>query len=389
MLDIVHILTGSDAYPPSLDALIGQYLERQKFNVETAIWSAQVVDAAGALRFLSLYESLPPALRLRFLLSPSVCKALLEYESERSFGNLNRIITLCEDEVAIFRAFDEGAREVVWSPMGDEWVERTSRGYERRVNRKLDALIAIDFDGPDAVIIDERSGTMSFPAEPFSEHEREEIASKLIAALAHIDEVAPTFGRVVRNYTRAIRIRKHLGSRGGSEQQPARIGEIHLLNPQLGECDVRVLAFSLIHESVHNLLSVYEKINGPFVLTPGGSDLRYRPVSPWSGNPIPVESFCHAVFVWFALFHFALKESREANAAFPERAAVALAEVNKCASGFMVPSALSDFLRGNDLYAPGFLGVIDDLQDIVQRAVDDEIGIGSSPEPAPVEAFSA
>jgi hypothetical protein len=123
------------------------------------------------------------------------------------------------------------------------------------------------------------------------------------------------------------------------------------------------LAEALVHESIHNLLSTYEYLHMPFVLS--RDKKQYRPVSPWSGNPIPVASFCHAVFVWFALYNMSLRELDQVGIGNEQMLAI-LQRRNQYASGFVAPTRMSDYLRSLAQYSEGFLGVLDKLQDIAR-----------------------
>jgi hypothetical protein len=372
MFDIIHLLTGDPAYPPSLDSMVDRYVDKRRFDVEHAAWYAHYLDREAAARMIEAYESLPEPLRLHFLLSPASYEFTFEFNRHRTLQSLNDVVALIEDEAAfvgdrptIDRHKDS---DTIWSPMGDEMLQSTSDGWTRRSAVRLDGLILVDFDSPQARMIRATSPMMYRPPEDFSDAERAVVLLKLERALTYIDEVSPTFGRLVRNYTRAIRLRKCEQFDGfSSEHVTNTIGEIRIMNAHRDEYPSTRLAEALVHESVHNFLSTYEYLNQTFVFE--GDDRRYRPVSPWTRNPIPVPSFGHAVFVWFALFHFAMRELERPGLSAERRMEIR-GRRNHYASGFLIPTPLFDCVRGLATFNHALPPTMNTLQTIVQSFAD-------------------
>ncbi len=374
LFDIIHLLTGDSDYPPSLDSMVGLYVEKRRFEVEQVAWYSHYVDRDRALAFVAAYEALPEASRLHLLLSPASYEAVHEFHTDGTAANLDALIALARDEAALAdgspqRSHREDAREI-WSPMGDELMRRTAGGWERRSAARLDGLVVLDFDSPQARSIRPSSPMMYRPAEDFSDAERAVVTLKFERALGYVDEIAPTFGRLIRNYTRAIRLRKVEKDVGfSSEHVTDTIGEIRIMNAHKDEYGPTRLAEALVHESVHNLLSTYEYLNQPFVFTK--NDKQYRPVSAWTGNPIPVPSFCHAVFVWFALFHFAQRELQQPGLNAERRTEIQRRR-NHYASGFMIPTPLFDCVSDLALFDHGVAPALETLQSIVRAFVAGE-----------------
>ncbi|ATP27545.1 hypothetical protein [Chromobacterium violaceum] len=195
--------------------------------------------------------------------------------------------------------------------------------------RMLGESIEVDFDSDICRRMETGSSTMSLPAEAFSGEERERVMDKLQTALAMIDAAAPLAGRLIRNATRTIICRKHSLDILAAETDPNDIGELRILNPQLDRYTVVDLVDTLIHESLHNFFAMYELQHGSFVAYQQSA--RLRPVSPWSGNPIPYNAFTHAILIYFALFHFYLK-LYPSGAEFDRSRVESL--LAKCARGF-------------------------------------------------------
>jgi hypothetical protein len=366
MFDVIHLLTGDPVAPPLLDAMVDLYITRRKYDLENIMWFAHYGSPSKARELIAAYEALPETSKLNYLLSPSTYEALhaCRYRPTR---NVERLISFAKDQLSIVHGtppdgHKSDAREI-WSPIGGEALLRDGPKWRPQNSAKLDALVVIDFDSPFAHAV-LSSPLMSRPPEPFSESEREDIVMKLNGALEYVDRVVPVFGRMIRNYTRAIRVRKcEAFDDLQSEHVTNTIGEIRLMNAHREAYSITKLAEALVHESVHNLLSTYEYLHIPFVLS--HDDRRYRPVSSWSGNPIPVGSFCHAVFVWFSLYNMALRELQQPELSTEQKTKIQRRR-NHYASGFLVPTRLSDHLQGLAFFNREYLSIVDRLQDIVQ-----------------------
>lgn len=233
---------------------------------------------------------------------------------------------------------------VVWSPMGDICAIRNNQGgWAIQVQPTIGGVIAIDADSPVARGIDLTSGILSDPSLELAPDERANIIAKLKTGLGIIDDLAPIYGIMIRNYVRRIVLRKSLTpdqveeatTKGqlvhGSEHAPRRPGVICILNPHLHMCDVPDCVERLLHESVHNVLAAWETVNGQFTT----NDNNYRPVSPWSGNPIPNSSFIHATFIYYMCHNLFLKFHRSSYGAHPDYSAGIVRSLNRFAIGFL------------------------------------------------------
>jgi HEXXH motif-containing protein len=353
--------------------MVDRYVYKLKADLEEVAWQASYIDVNRAQEFISAYELLSEGAQIHFLLSPAVYEAVTRFKSLPGAERLERFVTLMKDEASITAGTAIPAeRDVseIWSPMGDTAIRRAEEGWSKSQATRLDSFVVVDFDSPYALNVLPKSPTMCRPPEEFLTPEREATESKLAAALHYVDSVSPTMGHMIRNYTRTVRCRKVDGdSKISSEHVTSTIGEIRLLNPQKDLYGERKLAEALVHESTHNLLSTYEYLNQPFVLV--DDDKQYRPVSPWTGNPIPVPSFCHAAFVWYALFHFSRRELERPGLTDDERIEIQTRR-NHYASGFMAPTKLSDCLTDLGVFQSAVLPGIDKLQGVVRQIMGDE-----------------
>jgi uncharacterized protein (DUF1330 family) len=382
MFEVVHLLTGDPAPPPLLDSMVDLYIAKRKMDLESAMWYGHYFSPEAAQSLIAAYKSLPDASRFSYLLSPATYEAVHGFENA-PHENCDLLISYAYDQLSVAQGVPpdgyKSDAQVIWSPTGGEMLLRNGEGWTLQYAAKLDSLVVIDFDSPLARGVRD-SPLMSRPAEDFSQTEREIIIMKLERAFRHVDGVAPTFGRLIRNYTRAARIRKcRAFTDVSSEHVTNTIGEIRLMNVQDDVYSIEKLSEALVHESVHNLLSTYEYLNGPFLLSVDNRD--YRPVSTWSGNLIPVGSFCHAVFVWFALFNFALRELQQPDLSPKEKIQIQQRR-NRYASGFLVPTPLSKYLQDLALFSKDYLPTIDGMQETVLSLVRNEASQGMEEETA-------
>lgn len=377
MLDIIHLLTAEPSYPPSLDSMVDCYFQKRKFDFEQLAWYAHYVDPERARALIGLYEALPEQFRLHFLLSPAVYETVHRSDKAASAA-IDDLIHLSRSELAFANgapADGQADESEIWTAMGDAVLRRSPEGWRREGAPMLDSLIVVDFESPQVRVMRPESPVMFRPAEDMVEAEQSAVIDKLSAAMDYIDRVAPTFGRLIRNYTRAIRVRKceRLGG-FSSEHVTNTIGEIRVLNIHLSNYGVAKCAETLVHESVHNVLSTYEYLNHQLVFS--GASKQFRPLSPWSGNAIPVASFTHAAFVWFALFHFAQRELAQPGVTYEQRADI-MRRRNYYAAGFIIPTPLSHCLKDLAVFSRETLPSIDALQQIVRSAVHGEISLSA------------
>jgi hypothetical protein len=269
---------------------------------------------------LGILNALPKAFRTRILVSSELGEWMSNRQNElaglagASGGSYTDLLSLFQRETLVCTLLTTGPLgiermahlpEQIWSPMGDWQAERHDGHWTLIRAPTFGDVIAVDFDSPLASKHEAASGILSHPRLAWSDTDRTAVVEKLQHALLKIDEVAPEYGVLIRNVTRRVIVRKSVerftdyagtGSPFGSEHVPRQPGAIRLLNMQLREFTTANCMESLLHESTHNLLAAWETMNGRFV----SRNQDYRPISPWSGNPIPNSSFIHAIFVYYA-----------------------------------------------------------------------------------------
>lgn len=322
MLQLVYSLTGDDAYPPIVDGQIESYLQKLKHLLENAIWTGKIFTKRGIDQLFSAYNALAPEQQVSLFLSPEGYEAvnsLAHSVTEESAASMAR---LCQEL---------SARD---SSQGEMETDRLATSFI------VNGFFQVDIRSPFCQRRDPTSPVFFGEFQPFTEEEIGVLKNKMAAALSEIQTIAPTFLRIIQNYTRTGFIRKNGTLLPASEQVDTELGGIRLRNVHLVAYTHEQLMDDLIHESVHNFLATFELLNYPFVAFGGRNHPHARPVSPWSMRPIRVLPFLHAAFVYFALLHFSMLRLQRGELNDKQKAE-ALRHRNHCASGFLMPGRLS------------------------------------------------
>lgn len=343
----------------------------------------------------TIYCKLSPGRQVRVLIGAEFyeCYEKIAQESHRQGGLkledasiaqlYSMLLDLVQREYAIqcvtegkesFYMKNERAREL-WSPVGDIRAARElDGGWALQAAPTIGNVVAIDFDSPLARNHEPRSGVLSQKLLECTTEERELVVTKLQQALDIIDDLKPLYGALIRNCVRRIIVRKSVEeadyrssdtstSPFGSEHAPRQPGSIRFLNPHLSGCNLVNCVERLLHESTHNLLAAWETVNGVFVI----NDDQYRPVSPWSGNPIPNSSFVHATFIYYMcrrLFQDLLVSSYAKRANTKRLIADRLSNFT---AGFLINHSIYDQLLLHTDPKHEVRKVLEELQDRVKK----------------------
>lgn len=283
--------------PPLVDHLLRDFILTVEGWRNEAIWFTKWNDPEAYAQLTNVLKDLSVDEDQRFLLAPAsypLVTATLGFDQDAC----RKLIEAFRNDVLLSRNDGQYASPG-WSQLTD-FVQ--FENGQRRYSELVGESIIVDFDSDHCLRIEPESSVLCREPVPISAEDREAILKKLRAALSLIDKTTSTAGRLIRNVTRCIRIRQSAAELTAAETDPRVIGEIRLHNPQRDDLTTIKLADALIHESLHNFLAMYELRYGSFVAY--SQSPMIRPVSPWTGNPIPYNAFTHAVFIYFALFMF-------------------------------------------------------------------------------------
>jgi hypothetical protein len=332
---------------------------------------ASCKDSHLSDNILSIYNSMPQSFRSRVLASAELGEWLsghdragnrLNADAASAFTALLDILRREELIYALLTGespgkvkFEDLGEESIWSPLGDWMAYKSDGEWKAKQLPTIGNAIAVDSDSPLALRDEPRSGVLSRRRLPLTESEHSTILAKLNTALSNIDQVIPEYGILIRSFTRRIIVRKSVEESLSSEHVPMQPGAIRILNPHLDDYTVTACMETLMHESTHNFLAAWETMNGSFVSS--GND--YRPISPWSGNPIPNASFVHATFIYYAchkLFSTLLTKADKCEEIDLDTATLRLSTF---ATGFLIKRKISDMLVLKDQLDSSLVETID------------------------------
>jgi hypothetical protein len=368
MLQIVYCLTGNDKFPPILDRQMDEFVYKLRDEVEDLIWEGRLRGYPSADLLFQSYEKLSDAERAKLFLSSEGYEAIRMAVGSRTPGALEVLAAAIEHTNALAAAAP--------LPTGDE------AGSEEAPPERvlIGETIVVDLGSAWVRRHEPTSPVFFSPYEQPTAEETRKIVDKLSAALAEIDASAPTFGRMIRNYTRTILVRKIGDLLPASEQVDTELGAIRLRNVHSDMYTHDQLVDDLIHESTHNFLGTFEYLQFPFIPFGELAGRDVRPVSPWSMRPIQVLPFLHAVFVYFAMLHYASR--RLAADGLPAEEVKRLQQRrNRYSSGFLMPGRLSAYVASLAKVDPRVLGAIQNMESVVASMIDAEQRVADIEQP--------
>ena len=338
---------------------------------------------------LCRYSELPLTYQIRALISAEMGDILKCYAMQSSVtldeAGLQDLHETLGRELAISRLFhghDASSlfdkindSQGFWGPLGDVFVSKKT-DKELALTRApiVGNSIVVDFDSKLARSYQARSGVLSQPMLELTSSERQSVVEKLESALNVIDAIEPIYGAMIRNFNRRIIIRKSVDKRENlktgyplfsSEHTFQYPCSIRLLNVHLPEQSLDRTVESLLHESSHCMMALYEGVSGR-KLSDNYED--FRPVSPWSGNAIPNASFAHAVFIYHVCFRFFEKwrNRKYLHGIDPNHLKTRSAHF---ASGFLLVDRLSDSLIVKGGARSDLVKMIDHVQSSIKGSI--------------------
>ncbi|WP_242215350.1 hypothetical protein [Bacillus cereus group sp. BfR-BA-01383] len=172
-------------------------------------------------------------------------------------------------------------------------------------------------------------------------------------ALEGIRKVDLNIFHFVLAHTKALSLRTSNSCGFGSSSALTHFGRMTFINPQ--QTDVFILMESLVHEAVHSLIYSYE-VRDWWMRPERQNKVHIR--SPWSGNMLPLHSYVHACFVWYALWQFwSLALTRSV---FPVN--MVEERLIKCGAGFFSTSISKPLQEWAEILSPGIIEICNEMQ---------------------------
>lgn len=251
----------------------------------------------------------------RILTAPDTFQRLKEACS----GNIRGFNRFLQISIAVEESFLGGTLPLAknrWSALGDYFDGQLSipSNHDSICNSGTDRYFAPLLDGRVPVdaysIFAHRSMTGGDAQQAeyglsasYSAAEMNEIMNKLQETVRFMGQISPIAVKFVLENTSTVVVRNDAFNGGSfvSSSCNGFIGQIVLLNAHLSHVDSALLAESLIHETIHNVMLRMELLE-PTLRDP--SRPLPRVTSPWSGRQLSYHTFLQACFVWFGIASF-------------------------------------------------------------------------------------
>lgn len=279
----------------------------------------------------------------RFLTIPVVSSKLLHAEM-----NPRLYSQLLKAEVAKLTGQPCSGGEEIWTAVGD----RCLGGIDEPPSI-INEHVSLDFFSP---WLDEcdQPGTSGYDYA-----EASDISQKISEAMLLIKQVDESLYRFTQASTEVIQIRKTAKIYSYSCER--RLGRVFFGQP-IVHYKTRVgLACGIYHEAIHNHIYLIEKFQHMFTNAEG---MNHFVVSPWSGNYIELHSFCHAIFVWYALWAFC----KQCSDHLPEFADQARESGIEAGFGFLRGVSILSTMQPQQKSQldPRFMKAVEEMQEDVQ-----------------------
>lgn len=365
MLETVKDVLSWRAGESDQDGLLSLHHQNVCRRIAAAQSALTLAGDARAEAMKRTFEGLAPAIVTKLTMSPFMYCAATQIISG-AHDHADAFLRLMEDEKAL--AAGGGVEDEAWSSLAERYLVREGDTCTERRQHMMGDQIVVDFDSPWVRAEEPSSGVQNGAYVAYPEADRSVAVEKLSEAFELLEAGVPLAGRLARNFTRVVKVRYRHDDHCGSEQVPRELGAIRLSNPHRDAVDVLDLADFMLHETTHNYLTCVENITGVFA---DGASFHYRPVSPWSGRPIPVLSFCHAVYVYYSIFHFCIGLLGKQELSRHHEAA--LEKAKRCASGFLYHTRMSDYLAHQGSIRNDIVAELDLLQAEIRKTYRSEI----------------
>jgi len=166
-------------------------------------------------------------------------------------------------------------------------------------------FIPLDLRSPQARSLDLLGGSRMIcpPRLAPADDVAQEAVARVEEAWRGIRATPGTVADCVAAWTRAVVVQFDGSGQFRSGPNGQYIARVVLVNPHLHQTPVAEVADTLVREAIHSFLSMQERtepwVHDPLLYTDAAAV-----VSPWSGNPLPVDLFLQACFVWYGLTMF-------------------------------------------------------------------------------------
>jgi hypothetical protein len=236
----------------------------------------------------------------RILGAPETCSVVCTHgdDFQRLIAYVDTVITAEE----LRENTDTPAPKEVWSALGDYRFDKGRRGPAYRAKRVGGFVLDLDSPYRRPPLIESSFRPKFGPLVPFSLEERALVERRIVAAVEGLQDVSLAAINLSTSMVRTVmpRIDPVNQTYKGSSNR-GMVGRINLFNPHLEHINHAVIATSLVHESIHILLYLFEQQASLVDDERGACEILIT--SPWSGTQVHLLAIVHAAFVWYGILH--------------------------------------------------------------------------------------
>jgi len=365
-----EVLNWSDSISKAL-ATHSDYILLLSDRLGTILASLGADPAAARLQ--AALATLPDDRWLRLLSSPRSSYMLLWPSRHDSSSVIAFLADAAEVEI---RRQENGAEvgvtsdypgsEARWSALGDGWLGADVLFMS---GPSLKDFSPIDVASPHALAIDLEGvdDKAEAPRRPLASSEVQTILDRLSETRDRMGDTNQELLDFVVTFTKVLVLQRDaeapkMFSTGSSAQY---VGRSVFGNPHLDTVDLALLAEGLVHEAIHSLLYMSERLE-PWVTTPDLYGPEQRTRSNWTGHALPLRSYLQAAFVWYGLAQFWCQAL--SAGAFP--ADRARARITQSVRGFLNGDVLAQIEPYRHGIVPAVLETIGGLEANILEAVD-------------------
>lgn len=249
------------------------------------------------------------------VMSPQISNIFYWFKPDRISDIGGILIEALDAELAKqSQKFDTKKYNSLWTSNGDYFIKYDSEkdGFVDFEAFRLENDIVLDFFSPFIHNITDADSIISQSNQIYNYNEAIEVCEKFDRAMQPILSKPNNINRFIKEILNVIVFKKRASEDGkrhfvcGSNYNY--MGRLLIVNPELAKDEDLIDA--LVHESIHFLLDMIDEINGWIPNEINTAEQRIKMNSKWSGRPLALRTFLHAVFVWYGLFNlwiYALK----------------------------------------------------------------------------------
>jgi hypothetical protein len=306
------ILTWDDSVN-NKQALIGihkQYLDTLSTAFGYFLGNLKLKDSALFDLLYDKFEVLPDKIKTKLLTAPE-SSYKLHYRLNNTKLLFDFFNTALDAEILKLGQSKTYSRKI-WTCTGDYCYTINSENQPVEFKTlTLAGEIPLDFKSPYALgksVMFEDNGKLFFDESPliYNNQEMFDVYKKLIGAFEIVYLASDYISDVIKFFTKTLVVRKDPSSDIAFTSASAGqyTGRTLIGNAHLGFVGEDLLSEALVHESIHSILYMLERVQ-PWVLDKGlYFDETIKIESPWSGRQLRLRPYLQACFVWYGILHY-------------------------------------------------------------------------------------